>query len=487
MPPQADLGILVVDATVGELETGLSPGGQTREHISLLAAAGVPSIIVAVNKMDAPTVNWAVGRFAAARAALIPVLSKAGYSKSDVTFVPVSGLRGINLVTPPAEMKLVSSSASGVAAKGSGRSAATSTQSQSEAPRTPSTRPSTADSLETDEAAVRRARDAARDMGLGDLLPDSPGIGPGGADAGDTPSRERSSGVATPTPSTHRASSSRPAVTAAADGLLLPEATAEDVTALLAWYPASAPTLLSALEAARAPVARTVMLHRPLRIAVYDVYSTAQGGQGLTVAGRVEAGFVMPHTRLSVAPGGASATARSVWRSGSPATPAAVPGDMVDVGVGGVELEALCPGQVIGWVESPPPLALKFKAELLTLDGLSSVTGVPLLPGTAFMLYAGSSCVPCNVTRLLRTLDRPGGHTVAVKPRLVGAAGVAVVVRIRLTKAVPLGGVDRGTTATRDGDSSAPEVRSAIARLGRFILRYGDRSVAAGRVLKVSR
>ncbi|KAJ7781262.1 eukaryotic polypeptide chain release factor 3 [Mycena metata] len=95
---QADIAILVISARKGEFETGFEKGGQTREHIMLVKTAGVSKIIIAINKMDDPTVNWEKARYEEIRDKLIPFVRSAGFNpKTDVTFIPVSAYTGVNL------------------------------------------------------------------------------------------------------------------------------------------------------------------------------------------------------------------------------------------------------------------------------------------------------------------------------------------------------------------------------------------------------
>ncbi|XP_078347678.1 eukaryotic peptide chain release factor GTP-binding subunit ERF3A-like isoform X2 [Oculina patagonica] len=95
---QADLGVLVISARKGEFETGFERGGQTREHAMLAKTAGVKHLVILVNKMDDPTVEWDEGRYEEIRTKLTPFLKKSGFNpKTDVHYMPCSGLTGANL------------------------------------------------------------------------------------------------------------------------------------------------------------------------------------------------------------------------------------------------------------------------------------------------------------------------------------------------------------------------------------------------------
>ncbi|XP_071976773.1 eukaryotic peptide chain release factor GTP-binding subunit ERF3A isoform X1 [Engystomops pustulosus] len=98
---QADLAVLVISARKGEFETGFEKGGQTREHAMLAKTAGVKHLIVLINKMDDPTVNWSIDRYEECKEKLVPFLKKVGFNpKKDIHFMPCSGLTGANLKEP---------------------------------------------------------------------------------------------------------------------------------------------------------------------------------------------------------------------------------------------------------------------------------------------------------------------------------------------------------------------------------------------------
>lgn len=88
---QADVGVLVISARKGEYETGFEKGGQTREHAMLAKTQGVNKLVVVVNKMDDPTVEWSQDRYNECINKLTLFLKGVGYNpKTDLDFMPIS-------------------------------------------------------------------------------------------------------------------------------------------------------------------------------------------------------------------------------------------------------------------------------------------------------------------------------------------------------------------------------------------------------------
>jgi peptide chain release factor subunit 3 len=96
---QADIGVLIISARKGEFETGFEKGGQTREHALLAKTLGVRLLLVVINKMDDPTVEYSQERFVECQEKLTPYLKGCGYNvKKDVIFLPISALTAVNVL-----------------------------------------------------------------------------------------------------------------------------------------------------------------------------------------------------------------------------------------------------------------------------------------------------------------------------------------------------------------------------------------------------
>jgi len=95
---QADAAILVVASGTGEFEAGIGQNGQTREHALLAFTLGVKQLIVAVNKMDDKSVNYAESRYNEIKTEVSGFLKKIGFNPDNIPFVPISGWNGDNMI-----------------------------------------------------------------------------------------------------------------------------------------------------------------------------------------------------------------------------------------------------------------------------------------------------------------------------------------------------------------------------------------------------
>ncbi len=91
---QADAAVLVVDVGQRDEKGGLMP--QTKEHIFLARTLGIGQIIAAINKMD--TVKYDQKKYEEAKTLLQKLFQIVGYKPEQITFLPLAGLKGDNVV-----------------------------------------------------------------------------------------------------------------------------------------------------------------------------------------------------------------------------------------------------------------------------------------------------------------------------------------------------------------------------------------------------
>merc|ERR1719373_1113912 len=101
---QADCAVLIVAAGVGEFEAGISKNGQTREHALLAFTLGVKQLIIGVNKMDSTEPPYSQKRFEEISGEVSNYVKKVGFNPKSVSFVPISGWHGDNMIEPSSNM-----------------------------------------------------------------------------------------------------------------------------------------------------------------------------------------------------------------------------------------------------------------------------------------------------------------------------------------------------------------------------------------------
>lgn len=94
-----DVAVLVVSARRGEFEDGWPRDtdahiGTSREHLILARAMGVRNLVVFVNKMDDPTVNWDAGRFSEITRIITEFVRVSGFSRARFVVLPGSAATG---------------------------------------------------------------------------------------------------------------------------------------------------------------------------------------------------------------------------------------------------------------------------------------------------------------------------------------------------------------------------------------------------------
>jgi len=95
---QADAAVLVIASPTGEFEAGIAKNGQTREHALLAFTLGVKQMIVALNKMDDKSVEWKQSRYDEIVKEVSSFVKKIGYNPEKISFVPISGWHGDNMI-----------------------------------------------------------------------------------------------------------------------------------------------------------------------------------------------------------------------------------------------------------------------------------------------------------------------------------------------------------------------------------------------------
>eukprot|EP01083_Nonionella_stella_P280065 952546_1 len=95
---QCDVALLVVSAKKDEFEESMKPNGQTVQHLIISHALGIQQMVVCVNKMDDPSVDYKEDVFNEVKSKLTQLLTSIGYDTKQIPFIPISAWEGSNLI-----------------------------------------------------------------------------------------------------------------------------------------------------------------------------------------------------------------------------------------------------------------------------------------------------------------------------------------------------------------------------------------------------
>jgi len=175
------------------------------------------------------------------------------------------------------------------------------------------------------------------------------------------------------------------------------------------WY--KGPTLTQAIDNIPPPEKPS---DAPLCMIVSDVYKASQGSTGgLTLAGKIEAGAIIPKDKILILPQQKVITVKAICTQGKPVAVAKA-GDSVELSVKDATDDEVSVGCIACHPAKPLPYVVEFKAKVLTLN-----YKIPLLAGQNVIVYSLGIGHPAYIHSLESQIDRRSGELIRSKPRCV--------------------------------------------------------------------
>jgi len=223
----------------------------------------------------------------------------------------------------------------------------------------------------------------------------------------------------------------------------------------LSWYTGT--SLLHCLESLQIP---SRSLDDPLRLSIADV-SRGSRANVVNVTGRIDSGVLQIGDQVVLEPGGNRGSVRYLLSDGDHSF--SVAGDVVTVGIHGIDQNVLKPGDVVCQADHPIPVSAIFTARVITFD-----TVRPIIQGSSVIVHRGRIDEPATVKQIVSLIDKSDGRILKRKPRHIPVGGAAVI-QIALTnkRGMPL----EPFHANRD--------------IGRVVLRAEGATVAAGIIVSL--
>ena len=225
------------------------------------------------------------------------------------------------------------------------------------------------------------------------------------------------------------------------------------VPELKAWW--SGGSLLSAIDGLHPPER---LVEYPLRVCVSDVMKQSTT-LGLSVGGKISTGRLQTGDKVILHPVGETATVKGIERSAR-GVDEAVAGDNVEIGLSHVDPTNLSVGLVMCGAADPHPVKIcqRFEAALVMFSDTM------ITKSFQCVIHLQSTVVGATVSRLLTRLD--GKSDPVTKPKCLKKNQTGTV-EITTLKPVCL------------------ELADEFRDLGRFMLRAGGETVAAGVVKRI--
>lgn len=200
---------------------------------------------------------------------------------------------------------------------------------------------------------------------------------------------------------------------------------------------------------------------KPLRIPIFSVSNTKQGGSGnVVVTGRVTSGFLRLNAEVCVMYGDIKTVVKGIVRNNQKAT-FALAGDAVELTLTHEDSSCFEIGSVICSQSDPIAVSDKIQVKIITLE-----LSIPFTLGQNIAVHCHAALAPGKITKMLSLHDPKTGEVIKKRPRLLKSFQTATV-EVSLSKEICV------------------ENYADYPSLGRLVLRLGGSTVGVGKITRV--
>jgi elongation factor 1 alpha-like protein len=200
------------------------------------------------------------------------------------------------------------------------------------------------------------------------------------------------------------------------------------------------------------------IIDKPFRMCISDVFKGM--GAGFAISGTIQAGNVQVGDRMLVIPAGEIAYAKGIVIDDSPVG-IAFAGDNVVITLTGIDIINVTLGSIVCDPTNAIEPTNQFRARIVIFN-----IDLPITKGYPVVLHHQSLTEQAHITRLISQLHRNTGEVIKKNPRCL-VKNTSAFVEIQVDRPVCL------------------ELYRDFKELGRFMLRSGGSTIAAGLVTEI--
>jgi elongation factor 1 alpha-like protein len=202
-------------------------------------------------------------------------------------------------------------------------------------------------------------------------------------------------------------------------------------------------------------------IDKPLRFCVSDVYKSAQTA-AISLAGKMETGSVKVGDKICVMPSNEIGQVKSISNNDEQSSLSAYSGDSVILNVASIDMNNISIGNfVCDCISSPMPVSDRLKAKIVLFN-----LEMPLIKGSSVVFHYKSMSESAIIKKVISQLDKSSGDVIKERPRFL-TKGMSAMVEIKINRPICM------------------ELYSNYRELGRFMLRLGDTTIAAGLIMDI--